>query len=58
VGFEEDLLVLIVIDSNSEYKLERETSTGFTLLLYASSPPTPLPPSLFIEFLLLYNIMI
>jgi len=41
---EENPLIHTEIESSSEYELESETSTGFTLLLYISSPPTLLLP--------------
>ena len=45
-GLEKSLLAYTEIELNSDYELEGESSTGSALLLYSSSLPTPLLPSL------------
>jgi len=40
MGLEDGPLALTKIESSSDYKSKEETSTGFILPLYISSPPT------------------
>jgi len=47
VRLEESMIILIEIDSSSEYNLEEGTNTDSALPLYILSPPT-LPPPFFI----------
>jgi len=56
---EEGSLILTKTESSSKYELEEKTSTGFTLFLCISTPPTPLlllSSLSSIDLLLHYNI--